>query len=112
MLTDIFVLGASGFVGSATVRAALQAGLSVGAWARTEEQARLLRGLGVRVTAPPEIRAARDRPARWGASESRRDRRAPPGLRAAAAPASAAEGLRPGEAVARVLPGSDRAGGR
>ncbi len=59
MLTDVFVLGASGFVGSATVRAALEAGLTVGAWARTEAQARLLRDQGVQVTAPPEIPAAR-----------------------------------------------------
>jgi nucleoside-diphosphate-sugar epimerase len=59
MLTDIFVLGASGFVGSAVVEAALQAGLSVGAWARTEAQAVGLRGRGVRVTSPPEIPVSR-----------------------------------------------------
>ena len=35
----MFILGASGFVGSATIEAALGAGLSVGAWARTEAQA-------------------------------------------------------------------------
>src|SRR4051812_44717868 len=55
MLTDVFVLGASGFVGSATVAAALEAGLSVGAWARTETQAERLRKLGVQVSPPPEI---------------------------------------------------------
>jgi nucleoside-diphosphate-sugar epimerase len=55
MLTDLFILGASGFVGSATVEAALEAGLSVGAWARTEEQAQLLARRGVHVTTPPEI---------------------------------------------------------
>jgi nucleoside-diphosphate-sugar epimerase len=55
MLTDVFVLGASGFVGSATVAAALEAGLSVGAWARTETQAQRLRKLGVQVSRPPEI---------------------------------------------------------
>jgi 2-alkyl-3-oxoalkanoate reductase len=59
MLTDIFVLGASGFVGGAVVEAALEGGLSVGAWARTEDQAQRLRGRGVRVTSPPEIPAAR-----------------------------------------------------
>ena len=42
MLTDVFVLGASGFVGGAVVDAALEAGLSVGAWARTEAQAQKL----------------------------------------------------------------------
>lgn len=56
---DVFVLGASGFVGSATIDAALEAGLSVGAWARTDAQAQLLRRRGVHVTAPPEIAAAR-----------------------------------------------------
>jgi nucleoside-diphosphate-sugar epimerase len=55
MLTDIFILGASGFVGDATVDAALQAGLLVGAWARTEAQAHALRGRGVQVTSPPQI---------------------------------------------------------
>lgn len=55
MLTDLFILGASGFVGAATVEAALDAGLSVGAWARTEAQARQLRNRGVLVTAPPHI---------------------------------------------------------
>src|SRR5215813_2902897 len=55
MLTDLFILGASGFVGSRTVDAALDAGLSVGAWARTEAQADQLRRRGVRVTAPPHI---------------------------------------------------------
>lgn len=55
MLTDMFILGASGFVGSATVDAALEAGLSLGAWARTEAQAQQLRRRGVQVTAPPQI---------------------------------------------------------
>lgn len=55
MLTDLFILGASGFVGSAVVEAALEAGLSVGAWARSEAQAERLRQRGVRVTSPPEI---------------------------------------------------------
>lgn len=55
MLTDVFVLGASGFVGTAVVEAAAEAGLSVGAWARNEAQAARLRGRGVRVTAPGEI---------------------------------------------------------
>lgn len=55
MLTDLFILGASGFVGSATVDAALEAGLSVGAWARTEAQAQQLKRRGVQVTAPPRI---------------------------------------------------------
>jgi nucleoside-diphosphate-sugar epimerase len=59
MLTDLFVLGASGFVGSATVDAALAAGLSVGAWARTDAQAQRLRHRGVQVTAPPHIPPAR-----------------------------------------------------
>jgi nucleoside-diphosphate-sugar epimerase len=59
MLTDVFVLGASGFVGGAVVDAALEAGLSVGAWARTEAQAQKLKARGVRVTSPPEIPAAR-----------------------------------------------------
>ncbi len=56
---DVFVLGASGFVGAATIDAALEAGLSVGAWARTEAQAQLLRRRGVQVTAPPEIPVAK-----------------------------------------------------
>jgi nucleoside-diphosphate-sugar epimerase len=55
MLTDIFILGATGFVGGATVDAALDAGLSVGAWARTEAQAQQLRRRGVQVIAPPQI---------------------------------------------------------
>jgi nucleoside-diphosphate-sugar epimerase len=59
MLTDIFVLGTSGFVGGAVVEAAREAGLSVGAWARTEAQAFRLRQRGVPVTSPPEIPAAR-----------------------------------------------------
>src|SRR4051812_37645567 len=59
MLTDLFVLGASGFVGSAVVDAAVAAGASIGAWARTEEQARVLRERGVQVTAPPQIPAAK-----------------------------------------------------
>ena len=59
MLTDIFVLGASGFVGTAVVEATLEAGLSVGAWARSEVQAQRLRDRGVRVTSPPEIPPAR-----------------------------------------------------
>jgi nucleoside-diphosphate-sugar epimerase len=59
MLTDVFVLGASGFVGGAVVDAALEAGLSVGAWARTEAQAQKLKARGVRVTSPPDIPAAK-----------------------------------------------------
>jgi nucleoside-diphosphate-sugar epimerase len=59
MLTDVFVLGASGFVGGAVVEAAREAGLSVGAWARSVEQAQRLQARGVRVTAPPEIPEAR-----------------------------------------------------
>jgi nucleoside-diphosphate-sugar epimerase len=55
MLTDMFILGASGFVGSATIDAALEAGLSLGAWARTEAQAQLLRRRGVEVMAPPHL---------------------------------------------------------
>jgi len=55
MLTDLFVLGASGFVGGATVDAAVQAGLAVGAWARTDAQAESLRRRGVQVAAPPQI---------------------------------------------------------
>ena len=55
MLTDLFILGASGFVGTAAVEAGLAAGLSVGAWARTEAQAQQLRRRGVHVTAPPQI---------------------------------------------------------
>jgi nucleoside-diphosphate-sugar epimerase len=56
---DVFVLGASGFVGSAVVDAALRAGLKVGAWARSEAQAAALRQRGVAVTAPPSIPAAK-----------------------------------------------------
>src|SRR4051812_27406987 len=59
MLTDVFVLGASGFVGSAVVDAALKVGLSVGAWARTEAQAQSLRRRSVQVTAPPHIPVTR-----------------------------------------------------
>ena len=60
MLTaDLFILGASGFVGSATVGAALQAGHTVGAWARTEAQAQLLRLRGIQVAAPPAIPPAK-----------------------------------------------------
>jgi nucleoside-diphosphate-sugar epimerase len=59
MLTDVFVLGASGFVGGTVVEAALEAGLSVGAWARTDEQARSLQARGVRVNSPPEIPSAK-----------------------------------------------------
>ncbi len=56
MLTyDLFILGASGFVGSTVVEAALSAGLSVGAWARTEAQANALRQRGVAVCAPSSI---------------------------------------------------------
>src|SRR3954447_20507713 len=57
--SDVFILGASGFVGSATIDAALQAGRTVGAWARTEAQAEALRRRGVHVTAPPTIPRAR-----------------------------------------------------
>jgi nucleoside-diphosphate-sugar epimerase len=56
---DVFVLGATGFVGSATIEAALEAGLSVGAWARTEAQAEALRKRGVQVGAPPHIPPAK-----------------------------------------------------
>src|SRR5437868_1054215 len=56
---DVFILGATGFVGSAAIDAALDAGLSVGAWARTELQAQLLRRRGVVVTCPPHIPAAK-----------------------------------------------------
>ncbi|HXK16798.1 MAG TPA: NAD(P)-dependent oxidoreductase [Polyangiaceae bacterium] len=56
---DVFILGATGFVGGATLDAALSAGLSVGAWARSDAQAELLRRRGVVVTAPPQIPAAR-----------------------------------------------------
>ena len=56
---DVFVLGATGFVGGATVDAALDAGLSVGAWARSEAQAQLLQRRGVVVTAPPHIPPAK-----------------------------------------------------
>src|SRR3954468_19773790 len=60
MLTyDVFILGASGFVGSATVEAALQAGFTVGAWARTEAQAEALRRRGVHVTATSTIPPAK-----------------------------------------------------
>jgi nucleoside-diphosphate-sugar epimerase len=59
MLTDVFVLGATGFVGSATVAAALEAGLTVGAWARTDAQAQALRRRGVQVTAPTQIPATK-----------------------------------------------------
>lgn len=60
MLThDVFVLGATGFVGSAVVDAALRAGLKVGAWARSEEQAGALRLRGVAASAPPSIPAAK-----------------------------------------------------
>src|SRR4051794_793363 len=59
MLTDVFILGATGFVGTETVDAALRAGLKVGAWARAEAQAQLLRRKGVVVTAPSEIPAAK-----------------------------------------------------
>src|SRR3954447_323582 len=57
--SDVFILGASGFVGSATIDAALQAGRTVGAWARTEAQADALRRRGVHVTAPPMIPPAK-----------------------------------------------------
>ena len=56
---DVFILGATGFVGGATLDAALDAGLSVGAWARSEAQAELLRQRGVVVATPPYIPAAR-----------------------------------------------------
>ncbi len=56
---DVFVLGATGFVGEAVVAEALAAGLSVGAWARSEAQAQALRRRGVIVTAPPQILAAK-----------------------------------------------------
>ena len=60
MLThDVFILGATGFVGSAVVDAALRAGLKVGAWARSEAQAGVLRLRGVAVSAPPSIPAAK-----------------------------------------------------
>jgi nucleoside-diphosphate-sugar epimerase len=59
MLTDLFILGASGFVGTATVDAALEAGLSIGAWARTEAQAQALRRRGLYVTTTPEIPASK-----------------------------------------------------
>src|SRR5262245_57214254 len=54
-MNDVFILGATGFVGAAVVDAALQAGLKVGAWARTEAQAEELRRRGVAVTSPPMI---------------------------------------------------------
>src|SRR6185369_2935272 len=56
---DVFILGATGFVGGATIDAALDAGLSVGAWARTEQQAQPLRQRGVVVTAVPHIPVAK-----------------------------------------------------
>src|SRR6266508_1222537 len=60
MLTyDLFILGASGFVGSAVVDAALREGLKVGAWARSEAQAAALRQRGVAVSAPPSIPASK-----------------------------------------------------
>lgn len=59
MLTDIFILGATGFVGAATVQAALEMGLSVGARARTEAQTQQLRRRGVQVTTPPHIPATK-----------------------------------------------------
>src|SRR4051812_10736899 len=59
MLTDVFILGATGFVGSAAVEASLEAGVSVGAWARTEAQAQQLRRRGVQVYAPPQIPPAK-----------------------------------------------------
>src|SRR5258708_517471 len=52
---DLFILGATGFVGSAVVDEALRAGLKVGAWARSEAQATGLRQRGVAVSAPPTI---------------------------------------------------------
>ncbi|HEX7454140.1 MAG TPA: NAD-dependent epimerase/dehydratase family protein, partial [Polyangiaceae bacterium] len=54
-INDVFILGATGFVGGAVVDAALRAGLQVGAWARTEAQAATLRQRGVAVSAPPAI---------------------------------------------------------
>src|SRR5258705_11852188 len=57
MLTDVFILGATGFVGSAAVDAALEAGVSGGAWGRTEAQAAALRRRGVQVVASPRIPA-------------------------------------------------------
>jgi len=54
-VNDVFILGATGFVGGAVVDAALHAGLKVGAWARTEAQAAALRQRGVAVSAPPSI---------------------------------------------------------
>src|SRR3954469_4877899 len=56
---DLFILGATGFVGGAVVDAALRAGLNVGAWARTEAQGAALRGRGVTVSAPPSIPPSR-----------------------------------------------------
>jgi nucleoside-diphosphate-sugar epimerase len=56
---DVFVLGATGFVGGAVVDAALRAGLAVGAWARSEEQAAALRQRGALVSAPPSIPPSR-----------------------------------------------------
>src|SRR5450755_455296 len=54
-INDVFILGATGFVGAAVVDAALRAGLKVGAWARTEAQAAALQKRGVAVSAPPSI---------------------------------------------------------
>src|SRR5450432_3883912 len=54
-VNDVFILGATGFVGGAVIDAALSAGLKVGAWARTEAQAVALRQRGVAVSAPPSI---------------------------------------------------------
>jgi nucleoside-diphosphate-sugar epimerase len=54
-VNDVFILGATGFVGGAVVDAALRAGLTVGAWARSERQAAALRERGVVVSAPPSI---------------------------------------------------------
>jgi nucleoside-diphosphate-sugar epimerase len=56
---DLFILGATGFVGSTAVDAALRAGLKVGAWARTEAQAAALKQRGVAVSAPPSIPPAK-----------------------------------------------------
>jgi hypothetical protein len=56
---DVFILGATGFVGTTVVDAALRAGLTVGAWARSDAQAAALRRRGVAVGAPPSIPAAK-----------------------------------------------------
>ena len=58
-ICDVFILGATGFVGGAAIDAALRAGLTVGAWARTEAQADALRRRGVVVSAPPSIPASK-----------------------------------------------------